>query len=117
MTTIRTTFEYQIDVNFLDIDKARSFFLKSDWKDCFYTFNFIEDVAKHLADNFHNYNAVLEKGKEWRHIEGFGSYYREPKTNTWRLDKDSIEEISGINCGDIHIHYYMETECSNVEYI
>ncbi|HAS6055306.1 TPA: hypothetical protein I7122_21475 [Vibrio vulnificus] len=114
MTTFRTTFEFQIDVNFVDREKAEQFFLESDWKEYFFDFNDLDDAAEHLARNFHMSDARYEEGKEWKHIEGFGSYYFDRHANVWRLTKDLLKNGDELPCGDVIIKYEMETDCTDI---
>ncbi|MBD1559523.1 hypothetical protein HC752_21505 [Vibrio sp. S9_S30] len=113
MTTLRTTFEFQIDVNFIEKDKAEAMFIESDWKDVFYTFIDLDEVAEHLALNFHQYDEKWEKGEYWKHIEGFGSYKYNSDTKAWHLAGEG-DENGEFECGDIIIKYESKTECTDV---
>lgn len=113
MATLRTTFEFQIDVNFVDKEKAEQMFLESDWKEFFFEFVDLDDVAEHLAMNFHRYDEKWEDDARWKHIEGFGSYRYNKESKAWHLagEGDGNNEFE---CGNIIIKYETETECTDV---
>ena len=114
MAIFRTTFEYQIDVNFIDKEKAESFFLESDWKDCFYEFNDLDEAAEHVAMNFHNDSGQYEGGDLIKYIEGFGSFLFHREENEWRLTKGALKDSDELPCGDIIIKYEMNPECTEI---
>lgn len=114
MATLRTTFEFQIDINFTDKERANHFFIESDWKEHFYEFNDLDEVSEHLAINFDNASEQWEDGQHWKHIDGFGSYYYHREEKEWRLTKDMLKEGEELPCGEIVIKYEMNTECTDV---
>ncbi|CAH7194891.1 hypothetical protein [Vibrio alginolyticus] len=116
MSCFRNTFEYQIDVEFIDSNKAKLMFIDSDWKDIFYEFSDLEEVSEHLARNFHNANETLSDGL-CRYVEGFGDFKYDANSSTWLIiSKDGLTE-NQLECGGIRIKYEMKPQCSSTQKI
>ena len=104
---IRTSFEMEIDVSFLDEESSFKHFIESDWKESFYTFDNLDDVAEHISYAFHIANNEFQKidGKYAfvKFIEGFGDFIQQDNGH-YKL----TEKFDG--GGDITVNYEMELE-------
>ncbi len=107
MSKIRTSFEMEIDIDFLDEKSSFKHFIEGDWKESFYTFEDLNEVAEHISHNFHIANSELKKVNDeyrWvKFIEGFGEFV-EQDNGAFKL----TEELNG--GGDITVNYEMELE-------
>lgn len=103
----RTSFEMEIDVEFVDPEKAQGYFIDGTWKNVFYAAINLEDLVQNLATDFHNgYDKLSEDSKIWgRFVEGFG-FFEKQKDNTYRRNETS--SICG--GGMIIIRYEQELE-------
>ncbi len=63
MAKRRTSFEMEIDVNFLNQERSFKHFIEGDWKESFFTFDDLDEVAKHLAYCFHIESSKMKKMK------------------------------------------------------
>jgi len=97
----------EIDVNFIDEKKSYNHFIKGDWKESFYDFDDLDEIAEHIACNFHHASSEFRKieGKHRfvKFIEGFGDFVQQDN-GLYRL----TEDIDG--GGDIDVSYEMELE-------
>ena len=98
MSKFRTDFEMSIDVEFLNPEKAKAFFIDGDWKKSFYTFNDLADLARGLSCEFHDEPKEWENNHYSKDIEGFGLFIE--KNEKWY----SIEDAKEVH-GGIVIHY------------
>jgi hypothetical protein len=69
MSNYRVDIEGKVIISFDDPVKAKRYFLESDWKDYFYTFHDLSEVAQHIAGHFIEPRTRI-------FIEGFGEAYR-----------------------------------------
>lgn len=74
------TIQIQWEVSFYDPEKAKEFFIESDWKDYFFEFENLDKAAEHLALAFHLYPEQWSKSRNvsYRSPEGFGDFYKVP---------------------------------------
>jgi hypothetical protein len=79
MKNFKCSLEAIVMVRFSDPDKAKAVFIDSDWKESFYAFHDLKDVAEHLSYAIMNNTDgwSLDKKRFFRFIEGFGEFYRE----------------------------------------
>ena len=110
MTKFSSNLEIIIDVDFKEPDKAESIFIDSDWKDTFFRFFDLEDIADHLSLNFHKAEIFLIDGKRLKMVDGFGSFIYDHNKDEWSLG------VGGnIECGEVIIKYSQNLHVSYVE--
>ncbi|MDA9557766.1 hypothetical protein N9R79_09795 [Vibrio sp.] len=113
----RSLIKCEIDVNFVDQEKAKAFFIDGDWKDIYYEFLDLEEAARHLAFAFHNAPEKLSEGGLFRDVDGFGEYFYSRDNKEWRLTDKYVPNGVGMPCGEIIISYESELQCSQAEEI
>lgn len=71
----RTTLQSEIDIVFDNPKKAKEYFIDGEWKESFFKFDELKEVAEHLAYAFYvtpeQYN--FDKKRYEKFIEGFGN--------------------------------------------
>ena len=79
MTKYRTDFEMQIDVEFVEPEKAKAFFIDGDWKESFWSFDDLDEVAESISRLF--FYEVEHWNREQkafvRFLEGYGYFVRQ----------------------------------------
>ena len=79
MTKFRTEFDMQIDVQFVDPEKSKAFFIDGDWKNSFWEFEELNEVAADIAHSFNledsQWNPRFKKICKF--IEGYGTFVKE----------------------------------------
>jgi len=103
----RTSFEMEIDVNFMNEEQSLNHFIKGDWKDSFYTFNDLDELAEHISYAFHITSDEFRK-RDGKHIfvkfiEGFGDFIRQ-ENGSYELSEEPDEG------GKIIVNYEMTLE-------
>lgn len=76
----RVEISSEIDVQFSDEPKAEEFFIKGDWKETFFTFNDLDDIAQHLAYGFQEEVGFFMTRDV--NVEGFGCFKQKDKVWT-----------------------------------
>jgi hypothetical protein len=110
----RNRLECEIDIDFVDLDKAKAYFIGSDWAEDFFEFEDIEDLAEHLSFNFHQAREILKDGLV-RFVEGIGEFVYSYENKEWRLTDKYLPEGEVLPCGDIVIRYESELQSAGVE--
>ncbi len=67
--TFEVDLKATVKVQFSDEAKVKEFFIEGDWKECFFEFSDLTEIAEHLA-------FVVQKFGSFN-IEGFGDFVRE----------------------------------------
>lgn len=90
----RCTFEMEIDVQFENPQVAEDYFVRGEWRTCFYQLSDIKEVAEHLAYAFHQESDCWdsERHTHYRSVEGYGKYYRHAD-GSYKLDSAAVAEI------------------------
>lgn len=91
---------YDVDLNakyhvkFPDAEKTISYFIDGKWKETFYTFSDLSELASHLIMGFHHESPAHDfiNKQNYKFIEGFNHFNYDEKTDTWI----STDEVSGI---------------------
>ena len=102
-------------VEFPDEQGAIDYFIKGDWKNTFYTFNDLSDVAEHLIMGFFHEDSKFDHDKKlfYKFIEGFYPFYSKSNVDNWTsADEESgvIIIISEEDELDIDYSFEMETK-------
>ena len=96
MSKIRCSFEMEIDINFQDTDKAKSYYIDGDWKESFYSLADLEEVAEQLSYSFYvedeKWDKILKAVIKF--VEGFGTFVK--KDNEWHLTEEFASDGGGI---------------------
>lgn len=111
----RNKIECEIDVNFVDHEKAKGFFIDSDWKDCFFKFVDLEEVAEYLALAFHNSPESTDEDGRFKCVDGFGEYFYSHEDKVWRLTDRYLPQGGVLPCGEITIRYESALQCSQTD--
>lgn len=91
---LRCTFEMAIDVQFDNPDAAEEYFIRGEWRNVFYRFDSLKELAEHLAFAFHEENDQWD-GKAQalcRVMEGYGRYLKQAD-GAYQLDANCLAEI------------------------
>lgn len=108
MKKFRTTMELEIDVYFSEPEKATDFFTNSDWKNYFFKYEKLSEVAQHIAEVFERTPELWKENKFAKHLEGFG-YFISNSDGTWSTEQSGF--------GLIQIGYEMELETTGINEI
>ena len=108
----RTELKCEIDIEFIDPEKTKAYFIDGDWSNCFHSLLDLQELSEHLSFDFHHegdsYNAT--HCAMVRSPEGFGTYVKQ-KDRSYQLTQEIAEEI-----GQIIIRYEqdLDVDCGYV---
>ncbi len=98
MGSYETSFEMQIRIHFHVPDKVKQLFIDSDWKNHFWTFDDLQELAEHISRQIHYETEILIKtgdDRKWaKDLEGFGQFIRDQGTYTLVCSDSGIPLIS-----------------------
>ena len=79
MSKYNVSMEAEINVSFSNPEKAKSFFVDGQWHEHFWKITDLEDLAKNIAQAFHQTPEFFDKnvGAIARSPEGFGRFVKQ----------------------------------------
>lgn len=66
----------EIDVVFSDQEKAHEFFIDGEWKECFFTYEDLDELIPDLAQSFHNERESWNGDGYERFVEGYPRFIK-----------------------------------------
>ena len=100
-------------VEFPDEKLVKSYFIDGDWKNTFYTFSDLSDLAEHVTMNFHHEDSKFDHDKKlfYKFIEGFYPFYSKNNIGDWvSTDEESGAVIIISEVDELDIDYCTEME-------
>ena len=110
----KATLECEIEVDFSDKDKAKTYFIDGDWQEYFYAFDGLDEFTRHLVYAFNESEEMLRGGRI-KFVEGVGEFIYDRSKKEWRLTHKNLQEGESFLCGQIVIRYVQDTHCSTLE--
>ena len=98
---IKVGFEMNARVEFKDPEKAKEYFIDGRWKDVFYKLDDLNELAKNLAYDIYQSEAVWRDGIA-KFVEGFGHFLKGESRGEWIIKDPDHGEIV-VFIGDIDV--------------
>lgn len=101
--------QMNIEISFEDKEKSEEYFIHGDWKNYFYEYDNLEEIAGHIAYAFNvcPTHWSKERKTDFKFIEGFGEFFREDNTK-WINFSDETGNIMVEIIQDLEVEYIDE---------
>ena len=112
MSKFTSHFTSAVLVEFSDDQLAKELFIDSDWKETFYSFCDLQDVAGHISWGFQAAPAEWS-GKyksNFKFIEGFGDFFRNGYSDVYVCEYEGGLSISCTQILDLELDFVEEGE-------
>jgi len=90
-------------VTFPDEQKVIDYFINGDWKNSFYTFSDLKELAESITMGFYHEDSKFDhdKGEFYKWLEGYPLFYSETNAGVWTSKEDGVviqvEEIDELD--------------------
>lgn len=117
MKKFNVELKQEVEVEFSSVNKAKKYFIKGDWKDFFYAYENLEELASDLALNFSNPRGVTSydwvKGCYTMFIEGFGEFISTGSCYDFSLTSEEFGTVKIKVCTDMYVDYVLRVRETN----
>lgn len=102
-------FNMEMEVEFKDPEKAKKFFINSEWSNFFWSVSDLEELVEYICTGFHNESEYydIDCKSMVRTVEGFGVFVKNAGIYTASCEKEFGDIIIKIT-NDLDVEYVTE---------